>query len=249
MMVDTPLDNYRALVYQQAHRMRAGKPACVELDDLVQAGMIGLIEARERFDPAHGATFVGYACTRIQGAMIDELRGNDWMTRRERRRQKDVDQAICRLQHRLFRAPRDAEIADELGVSPAAYAQIVATDADPTLFSPQDEPSDDASPEDLEHAVFSGQDMDPADVSADPSSMLQRRQMYEALNSAIDLLPERQRMVMNMYYQQDLNLKQIGAHFGVTESRASQLMSNAIARLRAMLADWRNEPLHGASMA
>lgn len=241
-MVNDTLDDYRALVYQVAHRMRAGKPACVELDDLVQAGMIGLIEASKRFEPDNGATFAGFATTRIQGAMLDELRGNDWMTRRERRFHKRIEQATCRLQQRHLRVPRDTEIADELGISVADYAHLAFADCDAPPTSLNELMSGDRLlPDDLEQTQWRALETSTADLSADPSAVLQQLQMQNALQIAIASLPERQRSAMNMYYSQDLNLKEIGAHLGVCESRVSQLISKAIVRLRDMLADWRQD--------
>ena len=242
MMVDATLDDYRPLVYQVAHRMRVGKPSCVELDDLVQAGMIGLIEARQRFEPSHGATFVGYACSRIQGAMLDELRGNDWMTRRERKLQKDIDHAICRLQHRHFRAPRGAEIARELGIAPADYQQLANTHIDigPTSLNEMMS-GDQQLPDDQEDNELRILEISTADISAEPSEVLQQHQMYQALTCAISSLPRRQQSVMDMYYAQDLNLREIGIQLGVSESRVSQLISKSIAQLRQMLCAWRND--------
>jgi RNA polymerase sigma factor FliA len=242
MMVNATLDDYRPLVYQVAHRMRVGKPACVELDDLVQAGMIGLMEARQRFEPSHGATFVGYACSRIQGAMLDELRGNDWMTRRERKLQKDIDQAVCRLQHRHFRAPRRAEIASELGIAPTDYQQLSNADADTGPTSLNELMSGERQlPDDQEDSELRTLEINTADISAEPSAVLQQHQMLQALTSAIALLPQRQQSVMDMYYTQDLNLREIGVQLGVSESRVSQLISKSIAQLRQMLSPWRND--------
>lgn len=256
MMVHETLNDYRPLVYQVAHRMRMGKPACVELDDLVQAGMIGLMEAEQRFEPTHGATFVGYACSRIQGAMLDELRGNDWMSRRERKLQKDVDQAVCKLQHRHLRNPRCAEIASELGIDPADCQQLSSIEADngPTslneLMSGDQQVLDDQ--EDLELRAL---EINTADISAEPSAVLQQQQMHQALTSAIASLPQRQQYALNSYYKQDLNLREIGLQLGVSESRVSQLISKSIAQLRQMLSAWRNDgdqangrlPLNGPS--
>lgn len=248
MMVNATLDDYRPLVYQVAHRMRMGKPACVELDDLVQAGMIGLMEAQRRFEPAHGATFVGYACSRIQGAMLDELRGNDWMTRRERKLRKDVDQAVCRLQHRHLRAPRSAEIANELGLAPADYQQLSNADLGPTSLN-ELMSGDRQLPEDQEDQELRALETNTADISTEPSVVLQQYQMYQALTSAIASLPQRQQSVMDMYYAQDLNLREIGIQLGVSESRVSQLISKSIAQLRQMLSIWRSDIQKGNGAA
>jgi len=248
MMVDPTLKEYRSLVHQYAHRMRLGKPACVELDDLVQAGMIGLLEAGQRYKPGNGVTFIGYACSRIQGAMIDELRSNDLLPRRLRRLHRDVDNAICRLQHRHFRVPLDTEVASELGISPAAYKKLLALKASPTTTCLQDlmagedsgpghaQAGDDADEEDLRAL-----EIHTADVSSEPSTVLHQHQMAEALATAIAMLPLRQRTVLEMYYGQDLNLKQIGLHLGVTESRVSQLLSQTTSALRQALTSWRND--------
>lgn len=199
------LADYRPLVYQVAHRMRAGKPACVELDDLVQAGMIGLIEAEQRFEPSHGATFVGYACSRIQGAMLDVLRGSDWLTRRERKLRKDVDQAVCRLQHRHLRNPSAAEIAKELGLASTDSLQRSNMDADSGPTSLNELMSGDPPiPEEQENNELRALEINTADFTADPSDVLQRQQMQRALTSAIASLPQRQQYALNAYYAHDL---------------------------------------------
>lgn len=239
-MVNLSLDDYRLLVFQFAHRMRVGKPASVEVDDLVQAGMVGLLEAGKRFEPSHGASFAGYASVRIQGAMIDELRSYDWMSRRERRFRREVDKAVCRLQHHHFRSPCDTEIANELGVTPTAFKKKAGTEGGP--ISLNDIMSGDTSwPADLESIELRALEISTADMSTEPSAVLQQHQMYESLTSAIASLPERQQAVLEMYYTQDLNLKEIGVKLGVSESRVSQLISKSIQQLRNSLGNWRND--------
>lgn len=248
-MVNHEIADHRALVYHVAHRMRVGKPACVELDDLVQAGMLGLIEASERFEPGAGASFAGFASLRIQGAMLDELRSNDWLSRRERRFRRQADDAILRLQHRHLRAPTDAEVAAELGVTPLAYVQLRPAEAEAAPSSLNEIMSEEvdlqASPA---HHILRSLESSTADISNEPSSVLQQLQMQAALMSAIAALPERERSALEMHYGRDLNLKTIGARLGVCESRVSQLISRAVARLHDQLADWRTDRAPGAAL-
>ena len=223
------LKQYSPLVRRLAHQMIAKLPANVELDDLIQVGMIGLSDALSRFDAAQGVQFETFATQRIRGAMLDELRGNDWMSRGDRRHQRSIEAAVHKLEQKLQRAPSESEIADEMGMMLADYQELLGKVRGTQLFHLEDLSGDDGD-DFLDRHV--------ADEAANPLAMLQDQRMREALVEAIGRLPEREQHVMSMYYEHDMNLKEIAAVLKVTESRVCQLHSQSIARLRAKLRAW-----------
>jgi RNA polymerase sigma factor for flagellar operon FliA len=226
---DAQLRQYAPLVHRLAHLMIARLPASVELDDLIQVGMIGLTEALARYEPSMGVQFETFASQRIRGAMLDELRDADWMSRGSRKLQKDIEGAIHRLEQRLQRAPRESEIAQELGMSLAEYQDCLSRMRGTQLVYLEDLNHGSEEEEGfLERFLPEGQDSNPETILAD-------QRMRAALVDAITKLPEREQHVMSMYYEHDMNLKEIAAVLGVTESRVSQIHSQAIARLRARL--------------
>jgi RNA polymerase sigma factor for flagellar operon FliA len=224
------LKQYSPLVRRLAHQMIAKLPANVELDDLIQVGMIGLNDALGRFDAAQGVQFETFATQRIRGAMLDELRGADWMSRGDRRQQRSIEAAVHRLEQRLGRAPSEGEIAREMGLSLTDYQELLGKVRGTQLLYLEDLSGDDGDDSYLDRHV--------TDEDANPVGLLQDRRMREALVAAIKNLPEREQYVMSMYYEQDMNLKEIAAVLGVTESRVCQLHSQSIARLRARLREW-----------
>ena len=223
------LKQYSPLVRRLAHQMIAKLPANVEIDDLIQVGMIGLTDAMTRFDHKQGVQFETFATQRIRGAMLDELRGADWMSRGNRKQQRDIEKAVRSLEQQLGRAPAESEIAKEMGISLADYQELLGKVRGTQLIYLEDMSGDEGDADFLDRHV--------ADENENPLAMLQDRRMREALVAAIKLLPEREQYVMSMYYEQDMNLKEIAAVLGVTESRVGQLHSQSIARLRARLRD------------
>ena len=221
---------YAPLVRRLAHQMIARLPANVELDDMIQAGMMGLMDAIGRFEEAHGTQFEVYAASRIRGAMLDELRANDWLPRSARKSQRDIESAIHRLEGRLKRAPTESEIAKEIGVPVAQYQEMLNDARGAQLIYLEDIGGASDDEDYLERHI--------ADGGADPGEILRDKRFRTALVAAIEELPERERQLMSMYYEQDMNLREIGAVMGVTESRVCQLHSQAVARLRAKLRQW-----------
>ena len=219
---------YQPLVKRLAHHMMAKLPPSVEVDDLIQVGLIGLADALTRYEAAQGVQFETFATQRIRGAMLDELRGNDWMSRGSRKSQKDIEVAMRRLEHRLGRSPVESEIAAELGMPLADYQSLLGKVRGTQLVY-------------LEDMARNGEDDDSyldrhvADTAADPLNMLRDQRLRESLVLAIKGLPEREQFIMSMYYEQDMNLKEIAAVLDVTESRVCQLHSQSIARLRAKM--------------
>ena len=219
---------YQPLVHRLAHHMMAKLPASVEVDDLIQVGLIGLSEALSRYETGQGAQFETFATQRIRGAMLDELRENDWMSRGSRKNQKDIEQALRRLEHQLGRSPIESEIAAELGLSLSDYQSLLGKVRGTQLIY-------------LEDMGRSGEDDDGfldrhvADNDADPLNLLGDQRLRQALVAAIKTLPEREQFVMSMYYEQDMNLKEIAAVLNITESRVCQLHSQSVATLRAKM--------------
>ncbi|WP_455556899.1 RNA polymerase sigma factor FliA, partial [Comamonas sp.] len=199
----------------------------VELDDLIQVGMIGLADALSRYETSQGVQFETFASQRIRGAMLDELRDNDWMSRSSRKGQKDIESAIRRLEQTLGRAPKESEIAAFMEMSLDDYQSLLSKVRGTQLIYLEDISGDDDSDSFLDRHV--------ADADADPFALLRDERMRAALVEAIENLPEREKYVMGMYYEHDMNLKEIAAVLEVTESRVCQLHSQAIARLRTKM--------------
>lgn len=221
---------YSPLVRRLAHQMIAKLPANVELDDLIQVGLIGLTDALSRFDTGQGVQFETFATQRIRGAMLDELRGTDWMSRGTRRQQRSIESAVHKLEQKLGRAPHESEIAVEMGVSLLEYQELLGKVRGTQLVFLEDMSGDEGDEDYLDRHVV--------DDSGNPMALLQDHRMRLALVAAIKNLPEREQFVMSMYYEHDMNLKEIATVLKVTESRVCQLHSQSIARLRVKLRDW-----------
>lgn len=214
------------LVKRIAYHLAGKLPASVEVADLIQAGMIGLLEAAANFTADRGASFETYAGIRIRGAMIDALRQLDWTPRSVHRRAREVATVIRELEHEQGREARDTEIATRLGVTLDEYHRVVQDASVCHVSSLDDTPN-------------AG---DVVDRGSDPLRDTQDAKFREALATAIGELPERERLVMSLYYDEELNLKEIGAVLKVTESRVCQLHGQALVRLKARLADWLEKP-------
>ena len=228
--LNSMLKQYSSLVRRLAHQMIAKLPANVELDDLIQVGMIGLTDALSRFDAAQGVQFETFATQRIRGAMLDELRGNDWMSRGSRRQQREIETAVHRLEPKLGRAPVESEIAAEMGLALGDYQELLGKVRGTQLVYLEDMSGDEGDNDYLDRHV--------GDETSNPLAQLQDQRMREALVAAIKSLPEREQYVMSMYYEHDMNLKEIAAVLKVTESRVCQLHSQCVARLRVKLRAW-----------
>ncbi|BAP89545.1 RNA polymerase sigma-28 subunit FliA/WhiG [Burkholderiales bacterium GJ-E10] len=221
---------YAPLVRRIAHQMVAKLPANVEVDDLIQAGMIGLMDAVGRYEASQGTQFEVYAASRIRGAMLDELRAGDWMPRSARKSQREIENAIHRVEQRLRRPPQESEIARELDMSVGEYQELLAEARGAQLIYFDDLGGGDNDEDYLERHL--------PQTDSEPMGILRDKRFRAALVEAIENLPEREKLLMSMYYEQDLNLREIGAVMGVTESRVCQLHSQAVSRLRAKLKSW-----------
>jgi RNA polymerase sigma factor for flagellar operon FliA len=222
------LERFAPLVNRLARQLVARLPACVEMDDIVQAGMIGLMDAARRYKEDQGTAFETFATQRVRGAMLDELRQNDWAPRSVRRTQRALDAAIAALEQKLGRAPTEREIAAALGVGLGEYRAMLgeARGAQVVSCDDLDEEGEGSTLERL-----------PAEASTMPHARLEERRFHEALVAAIEALPERERQLMGLYYEQDLNFREIAAVLGVTESRVCQMHTQAVARIRARIRD------------
>jgi len=217
------------LVRRIAHHLAARLPASVEVDDLIQAGMLGLIEAAKNFQADQGAAFETYASIRIRGAMIDEIRRGDWVPRSVHRRYRDVVAATRQVEQANGRAANSAEIAEVLGVSVDDYHHMLEDASRGQLLS-LDEQMDD----------FDGEPRLAASCNVTPARELEHTVFRQALGEAIGTLPEREQLVLSLYYEQEMNLREIGAVLGISESRVCQIHGQAMLRLRGRLGDWRD---------
>jgi RNA polymerase sigma factor FliA len=216
------------LVKRIAYHLAGRLPPSVEVDDLIQAGMLGLLEAAAHYSADRGASFETFAGIRIRGAMIDALRKLDWAPRSVHRRAREVAAAIREIEAASGEEAKDTQIAGRMGISLAEYHRIVQDVASCRLASLDDE-------------VVGGAVSDGADPFRDAAEDGFRAALAQAINE----LPERERLVMSLYYSEELNLKEIGAILKVTESRVCQLHGQALARLNARLVGWRDNSTAG----
>ncbi|SOB74833.1 RNA polymerase, sigma 28 subunit, SigD/FliA/WhiG [Marinobacter sp. LV10R510-11A] len=223
------IETHALLVKKIALHLLARLPASVQLDDLMQAGMIGLLEAAQRYSATKGATFETYAGIRIRGAMVDEIRKGDWVPRSVHRNARRVARAIKAVEDREGREAQDVEVAEELDMELSEYHATLSDTNSGRLFS-------------LDELNESGElPIQELETSDNPLDDLSSDAFRSSLAAAIEQLPEREKLVLSLYYQEELNLKEIGAVLGVSESRVSQIHSQAALRLRGRLSEWRNE--------
>ncbi|TFW32064.1 RNA polymerase sigma factor FliA [Massilia horti] len=223
---DYLLTEHMPLVKRLAHHMKAKLPPSVEVDDLIQAGMMGLLDAINRYEDNHGAQFETYAVLRIRGAMLDELRNSDWMPRSTRQNMRKVEEAMATLTQRLGRPPSESEVARMLKMPLEDYQEMLFDSGGHQLVYYEDFHEDDGNDSFLDRYAVD---------DSDPLRSLLETDFRQAVIDAIDALPPREKLLMGLYYEEELNLKEIGAVMGVSESRVSQLHTQAVARLRASM--------------
>jgi RNA polymerase sigma factor FliA len=223
---------YAPLVKYVAGRLGSGLPAHVEEGDLVSYGLLGLIGAIERFDPDRDIKFETYAIARIKGSIIDELRSMDWVPRSVRARARDIERAITDLESRLTRAPTDEEIAAKLGITEEEFQDSLLEISRSSIAALDELWASPGSSGDAVALIDTIEDP----TAAEPQSAMAHTELREALGEAISRLPEREKLVVTLYYYEELTLREIGEVLGVTESRVSQLHTKAVLRLKARLA-------------
>lgn len=226
------VEQHAPLVKRIAHHLMNRLPPSVQVDDLIQSGMIGLIEAARNYDASQGASFETYAGIRIRGSMLDEIRRTDWTPRSVHRKARQVAEAVHQIEAEAGRDARANEVAERLGLSMTEYHKILQDASSARIFS-LDEPLDDSSSDSGTLA-----DMVEDRGDNDPLGLLEDDGFRDGLAESIRGLPERERMVMGMYYDQALNLREIGEVLGVSESRVCQIHGQAMIRLRARMRDW-----------
>lgn len=228
------IKQYAPLVKYVAGKVAVGMPSNVEFDDLVGFGVFGLLDAIEKYDPDKNVKFKTYAVTRIRGSIFDELRSLDWVPRSVRQKTKEIEEAIVRLESRLGRTVSDSEIADSMGISEKEFHQTLYKISGTSIIS-------------LNDVWYSGDDSDSisigdtieSPISMNPDVIVEKEEIKRVIVEAINELPEKEKMVLVLYYYEDLTLKEIGQVLNVTESRISQLHTKANLRLRAKLTNIR----------
>ncbi len=221
------------LVKRIAYHFMTRLPASVAVDDLIQAGLMGLLDASDNFDSTQGAQFETYAVQRIRGSMLDELRQADWLPRNVRKNLRKIEAAVAKLEQKFGRSPSETELAGEMNVPLADYQHMLSDARGSQLLHYEDfQESDD-------NDFF---DFFLADNQSNPLAIIEDKGFRQMLVTSISNLPEREKLVMGLYYEKELNLKEIGQVLGVSESRICQLHSQAVARLRARMKEWTQNP-------
>lgn len=221
---------YSPMIKYVANRIAMRLPPHIEVDDLISVGVLGLMDAISKYDSSRGAKFKTYAEFRVRGAILDELRAMDWVPRSIRQKASSVDKVVQSLQVKLSRSPEDQEVAKEMGVSLEQFhATLNETKSIPVF-----------SLDDLGIAKDSGEQQSLLDclagkADADPQTQIRLIELKEIIAKAIDTLPEKERLMVSLYYYEELTMKEIGAVLEITESRVSQIHSKAVYRLRTKL--------------
>lgn len=216
---------YLGLVKRIAYHLIGRLPSSVQVDDLIQAGMLGLIEASKNYDPGQGASFETYAGIRVRGAMLDEVRHADWSPRSLHKKMREVAEAVHRIENETGRDARDHEIAERMGIALAEYHGIISDSVNSRMFS-------------IDQAEDDGHGLNLRSDEQDPSGVLYKEGFAQALAQCISELSEREQLVMSLYYNDELNLKEIGQVLEISESRVCQIHGQSLARIRAKLSDW-----------
>jgi len=224
---DDLVTRYAPLVKRIAYHLKARLPATVIVDDLLQAGMIGLLEASRKYDSQQGASFETYAGIRIRGAMLDELRRNDWAPKSVHRKVRDITEAIREIENRVGRDARDEEVIKVLNITKEEYYKTLQNISSHKVVSWEDLGIDEEA---IRNTMI--------EYKAGLQEELEKQNFQDKLSEAIASLPEREKMIVALYYDSELNLREIGSVLNVSESRISQLLSQAHIRLRARMEDW-----------
>lgn len=217
---------FEPLVKRIAYHMMAKLPASVQVDDLIQAGMIGLLDAIDRYEGSYGRQFESYAAQRIRGSILDELREADWLPRSLRKKMRQIEDAVRRLEQKIGGVPSEQDLADELNMTLSEYQEVLQGARGAQLIYYEDYQKEDED---------SFLDRMCTSTGADPLDVLLDENLRTLLVNAIENLPPREKLVMGMHYEQEMNLREIGEVLGVSESRVCQLHTQAVARLRSRM--------------
>ncbi len=223
--IENVVTQHASLVKRIAYHLKGRLPDTVLVDDLIQSGMVGLLEAAKNFNPTQGASFETYAGIRIRGAMLDEIRRGDWTPRSVHRKSRDMMEAIRKVENRTLSSATDSEIALEMGIELSEYNKILRDSSVAQIFSIDD------SEESSDYKIEMSSDSDPDKEYID-------EQFHSELTTSINQLPERERLVMSLYYEEEMNLREIGSLLDVSESRVCQIHGKALVMLRAKLSEW-----------
>lgn len=224
---DQRVMQHAPLVKRIAYHLLSKLPDSVQIDDLIQAGMLGLLEAIKNYDASQGASFDTYAGIRIRGSMLDEVRRSDWTPRSVHKKARMVSDAIRAIENKTGREAKDVDVAKYLGISIDEYNHILQDSSSCRVFSVEELAQD--GDRYLDEAL---------DYQEEPVDGLSREGFQQALADAIMALPERERLVISLYYDEELNLREIGEILNISESRVSQISTQAVLRLRSRLSEW-----------
>ena len=226
-MADDLIEEHSSLVHRIAYHLAARLPASVVVDDLIQVGMIGLLDASQQYDASQGAAFTTYATIRIRGAMLDELRRNDWAPKSVHKKHRDLMKVVSSIETRTGREAKPKEVASKMGISLDEYFSLVQETNSCRILSFVDLGTTDES--------FQSADNNVSHIN--PVEGLQKQQFREQLVAAINILPKREKLIVSLYYDEELNLREIGEVLDVSESRISQLLGQAHLRMRKFISE------------
>lgn len=225
--IDAQVMQHAPLVKRIAYHLLSKLPDSVQVDDLIQAGMLGLLESMKNYDSSKGASFDTYAGIRIRGSMLDEVRRCDWVPRSVYKKSRIISEAIRIIENQTGAAAKDADVAEHLGITLDEYNHILQDSSSCRVFS-------------IEELAQTGDNYldESSGVAEAPLDNVTREGFQKALSQAIASLPEREKLIISLYYDEELNLREIGKILNLTESRVSQISSQAVIRLRSRLSGW-----------